>query len=309
MRVTVGICTWNRADLLDQTLSRMQPLEIPSGVDWELLVVNNNCTDDTDQVLQKHATQLPLRRLTETRTGLSNARNCVLDNAQGELILWTDDDVLVDPGWLSAYVDAARAWPDATYFGGPIEPWFQAEPPKWIHANLDLVGGTLALLDYGPETKPLVATKAPYGANMGMRTAAVRGRRFNPALGKTENQILPGEETTFFRALAAERHTGVWVGSARVRHYIPDDRLNKDRVVRFFEEMGKTEVMIEGVVGTRRIRGIPLYMIREYLHWQLREWALAPFQTRGWIMALIKSSYERGKIREILASRAVPVPE
>jgi glucosyl-dolichyl phosphate glucuronosyltransferase len=309
MRVTVGVCTWNRAALLDQTLSRMQALEIPSGVDWELLVVNNNCTDETDQVLQKQGQKLPLRRLSEPRPGLARARNCVMDEAQGDLLLWTDDDVLVDPGWLSAYVDAANAWPDATYFGGPIEPWFQSEPPKWIHANLDLVAGVFALLNYGPETRLLVAPKTPFGANMGMRAAAVRNRRFNPVLGKTENQILPGEETTFLRALAADGHAGLWVGSARVRHYVPEQRLKKDRIVRFFEEMGKTEVMIEGVEGTRRIRGVPLYMIRQYLRWQLREWALAPFQTRGWVIALIRSCIARGKIRELLASRTVPAGE
>ena len=44
--VSVVICTWNRAGLLDQTLARMRELHVPAGLAWELLVVNNNCTDD-----------------------------------------------------------------------------------------------------------------------------------------------------------------------------------------------------------------------------------------------------------------------
>src|SRR5262249_56770240 len=58
-RLTVAICTWNRAGLLDQTLGRLRELEIPPGTEWELLVVNNNCTDDTDAVVARHAGSLP----------------------------------------------------------------------------------------------------------------------------------------------------------------------------------------------------------------------------------------------------------
>src|SRR4051812_4932182 len=111
IRVTVAICTWNRSALLDRTLTSMRHLVIPEGVEWEILVVNNNCTDDTDDVLSRHFAGLPLRRVFEPRQGLSNARNAAIDVAAGELICWTDDDVLVDPGWLSAYVEAASRWP------------------------------------------------------------------------------------------------------------------------------------------------------------------------------------------------------
>ncbi len=79
MNVTVAICTWNRAKLLDQTLTRMQQLRIPANVAWELLVVNNNCTDDTDAIIAGHESALPLRRLFEPKPGLSNARNFAVD--------------------------------------------------------------------------------------------------------------------------------------------------------------------------------------------------------------------------------------
>ena len=59
--VSVAICTWNRAKLLDQTLTQMRQLRIPAGLTWELLVVNNNSTDDTDAVASRHASSLPLR--------------------------------------------------------------------------------------------------------------------------------------------------------------------------------------------------------------------------------------------------------
>src|SRR5689334_10974234 len=98
----------------------MKNLQIPTGVEWEVLVVNNNSTDNTDEVIGRHTTSLPLRRLHEPRQGQSNARNHALTEAAGELILWTDDDVLLGPEWIAQYVRAAMLHPKAAYFGGPI---------------------------------------------------------------------------------------------------------------------------------------------------------------------------------------------
>ena len=100
MFITVAICTWNRAILLDKTLTQMHRLCVPDDVEWELLVVNNNCSDDTDAVIGRHADILPIRRIHEMKTGLSNARNTAVHNAKGDYIIWTDDDVLVDEKWL-----------------------------------------------------------------------------------------------------------------------------------------------------------------------------------------------------------------
>src|ERR1700722_17754963 len=125
MLVTVAICTWNRAKLLDQTLAGMRRLHILAGHTWELLVVNNDSTDHTDEVIEKHSSDLPIRKLLEKRQGLSNARNCVLAHTRGDLLLWTDDDVLVEPDWLNAYVETALQNPNAVFFGGTVEPWFE----------------------------------------------------------------------------------------------------------------------------------------------------------------------------------------
>ncbi len=135
MLLTVAVCTWKRARRLDTILQNIYKLETPKDADWELLVINNNCTDDTDDVLSRHADHLPLRRLSEEKLGHCNARNCAIDGARGELIVWTDDDVLVDPQWLVAYAGAARSNPKASFFGGPIAPWFPVDPPAWVQAN------------------------------------------------------------------------------------------------------------------------------------------------------------------------------
>ena len=222
MLVTVSICTWNRAALLDQTLTRMQSLQIPSGVDWELLVVNNNCTDETDRVLEKHSSILPLRRLFQPQPGLSHARNLVLDSAQGDLLLWSDDDVLVDPCWVSAYLDAARTWPDAAFFGGPIEAWFEVEPPKWIRDNLDLLRSPYAVKNLADLSRPLRCGETIFGANMAFRRDRIDGLTFDVKLGPSPNSEVRGEETEFISELIKRGSIGVWVATAPVKHFIPE---------------------------------------------------------------------------------------
>src|SRR5207247_2899138 len=67
--ITIAICTWNRAAMLDRILAQLHALIVPPGVEYEVVVVNNNCTDDTDAILEKHAKQLPLRRSFEPTAG------------------------------------------------------------------------------------------------------------------------------------------------------------------------------------------------------------------------------------------------
>jgi glucosyl-dolichyl phosphate glucuronosyltransferase len=124
MLVTIAICTYNRAALLRNTLDRLGEAVVPDGIEVEVIIVNNNCTDGTAQLLRDYAGPLSLRAVFEPVAGVSNARNRVLSEAAGEYILWTDDDVLVDRDWIRAYAAAFRASPDAALFGGPIEPWF-----------------------------------------------------------------------------------------------------------------------------------------------------------------------------------------
>jgi glycosyltransferase involved in cell wall biosynthesis len=89
----------------------MTRLRIPRGAEWEILVVNNNCNDNTDEVIASFANRLPVQRVFEATPGHSHARNRAVTEAAGDLIVWTDDDVLVDPNWLTGYAEALPPTP------------------------------------------------------------------------------------------------------------------------------------------------------------------------------------------------------
>lgn len=304
MDLTVAVCTWNRASWLDRTLTRMRDLRVPPGLTWELLVVNNNCTDDTDAVLARHADALPLRRLFEPNQGLSHARNRAVSEARGQLVVWTDDDVLVEPDWLAAYAAAARAFPDAVYFGGPVEPWFEAAPPADLARHLPAVRAAFALVDYGPEMRPLAPDEAPFGANMAFRADVLASFRFDPRLGRTAARLIGDEETALLERLRAEGRQGVWVGPARVRHCIPAERATWAYVWRYYHGLGRTVTRRRGLPACPTLLGRPRWVVREYWTRRWTGWLLRQVGVSAWVGQYTRAAYLQGVLAEAADYRA-----
>src|SRR6187455_751958 len=132
MRVSICICTFNRARLLQQTLERVARAAVPNDVSLEVVVVDNNSSDDTPRVIEEAARSLPIRSVREMTPGIAAARNAAVRAAGGEIFLWLDDDVLIEPDWIQRYVSAVRANPGVSLFGGPVRPHFEGTPPSWV---------------------------------------------------------------------------------------------------------------------------------------------------------------------------------
>jgi glycosyltransferase involved in cell wall biosynthesis len=308
MTITVMICTWNRSHYLNQALGGMRTLQIPSGLDWEVLIINNNSTDNTDEIIARHQNALPIRRLFEPKPGKSSAANTGIRHAKGDLIVCTDDDVLVSPDWITEYVAAERQWPDAAYFGGTILPWFEVEPPRWIKEYLTL-RGPYSVLQHGPEVRPFLPSEAgPFGANMAIRAAVLREFSFDPRLGPKEDQILPADDGEFIARLKNAGHRGVWVGPATVRHHIAKELLTSRYIWQWYREHGRSLVLREGQTDVKRVAGVPLWALREHCTSRLSSWLLAPFKGERWVRAYTEAARTRGVIQETRALQNNPGP-
>ena len=270
MDITVAICTWNRSALLRQTLEQLTRLRIPREVSWELLIVNNNSTDATDDVVESFAGRLPVRCLAEPTPGKSHALNRAVRHACGRYILFTDDDALVDSDWVSAYIEAFRRWPDAAVFGGPIEPWFAGNPPSWLVRTFHQVEYAYAALDLGPEPRRLGGYDVPFGANMAMRMKEQREHLYDPQLGPRPDSGLRGEEITLVKRLLAGGATGWWVPGARVRHYIPGDRQTVSYIRQWYHGWGEYLARISPPSKSISLAGRPLWLWRQALETELR---------------------------------------
>lgn len=270
MRVSVCLCTWNRSSLLDQTLAGMRELTIPEGVEWEVVVVDNNSTDDTAEVLKRHEKQLPLVRLFESTTGQTHARNCALAQVRGDLVLWTDDDVKVPKHWLEAAIEGAARFPDAAGFAGSIRPWFPVAPdPALLEAFPALRDGFCGR-NLGAEPRLMAETEFAYGANMMFRARASQGLLFNTAIGHKGNYPGGGDDVEYQRRLRARGGNMAWIPEMSVEHYVDPSRMTLSYLAKFYYATGVADAMRSGVPEGSRLFGMPRYLVRVALERYLK---------------------------------------
>lgn len=289
MTVTVAICTWNRADLLDRTLAEFARLRVPAGVRWELVVVNNDCSDHTDAVIAKYATLLPLVRVFEKRAGQSFARNAALAVATGDYLLWTDDDVLVEPDWMAELLDAHKRF-DADLVFGRADPWWETAPPAWFGPAFH---GHFAVVDLAPAAALLTDRRVTgFGVNHSFRTAALRALGgFDVALGYKKGGGGAGEDIDIFQRAFDAGLRVAYTPRAGVGHFIPAARCAK-RFHRLRAWTGGVEhlsmLRAEAVAQAHlpTVAGVPRYFFR----WQL-----------GYVREYVAGVLRRQPVRAFLA--------
>lgn len=242
MFITIAICTLNRAESLRRVLDSLVAMHVPKDLLWEVVVVDNGCTDHTDQVIASFAPRLPIRRESEPQGGIARARNRAVDVAKGDYIAWTDDDTVVDPGWFTAYIEAFRRWPEAAVFGGPITPRYELPVADWLPACEHLLGHIYAVRDFG--NVPIRLSKKegvePFGANFATRTAEQRRVRFDTDLGMAPERGRISEETEMLAEIFANGAVGYWIPDARVEHCISHQRQTTAYIVYYFAARGET---------------------------------------------------------------------
>jgi hypothetical protein len=277
-------------------------MRIPPGLSWDLIVVDNGSNDTTPEVVRSFQLALPVRCLNESRRGLAIARNTAVRNAAGDLIIWTDDDVLVDLGWLEAYVNAARERPGDTFFGGQIDPHFVGTPPGWLAKGQGAVRPAFGYRGPRADGSSLRGgdrsnENLPFGANFAVRGAVQRAHQFREDLGWVGAGGLVGEETELLESLLAEGHTGSWVAGARVQHMIPPTRQTVAYLSGYYFRWGATQAkrMMEKRQEVPLLFGVPRYAIRivlqnEALFW-LTRYTRPP---TTWLKHLRTASMARG---------------
>ncbi len=299
MLVTVSICTWNRSNLLDQTLRRMTEMTVPDGIEWELILVDNNSTDDTPGVVGRFDGLLPIRYIVEPKAGLSNARNTAVRHANGTYVVWTDDDVLVDPGWLQSYVSGFKRYPDASIFGGPILPWFEGDGPDWLHLVFRDVDVAYAARDCGEIDSPMTESNIPFGANMGFRLSVLRERKFDPELGRVAGSMRGGEETAMVRDLLSHGYEGRWLGGAKVQHFIPRVRQTTRYLWDWYAGYGSMLVRLDTKTAGMSARARPRWIWRElFVSGSMFLWRRAWSGPSVWIGDLKRAAIASGQFRE-----------
>ena len=235
--LSVVICTRDRAASLERTLESLVAAAQRMARPWELVVVDNGSSDETPQVIASFADRLPVRGVREDAAGLSNARNAGVKQAQGEYIVWTDDDVVVDPGWLEGWAGGIEQAQDCAVFGGRALPVFEEPVQDWFVSNERHLQSLLAVRD-SREWTEVDVNHVPFGLNFAVRAVEQRAHPYDPELGVGPGRRLGGEEVAVIRAILREGGRGRWVWDALVRHMIPASRQSAAYIRRFYKAIG-----------------------------------------------------------------------
>jgi glycosyltransferase involved in cell wall biosynthesis len=252
MDATVLIATYNRASLLDETLQSLRAIRMSPGRTWDVIVVDNNSSDGTRAVVERHAGDfpVPVRYVFEAAQGRSSAMNAGIAAASGTIVAMTDDDVRVDAGWLDAACDALLdpRDPAVAYAGGPVMPLWETAPPAWLDLTRGDLWGTIAIQDHGDRLFVYEeARKVPLGANMAARRSLFAAiGAFRGDLGRSSGRLVLGQEVPELLARArAAGFTGLYVPAMRVHHHIPARRLTREYFRRWWFGKGVSRSAME----------------------------------------------------------------
>jgi glycosyltransferase involved in cell wall biosynthesis len=277
---SILICTYNRARLLRETLAALQAMTWPPDCRAEIVVVDNNSSDNTPLVIAeavRHST-VPVVALREQAQGKSFALNRGLKSVRGDIVALTDDDVWPNTDWLSRIVADFRERDVTFVFGKVLPRWSQLPPPEMLTPSAQDIWGPLALVDYGDVPLDYLTEstgqRLPIGANLAFaRDALVALGGWRTDLGKVNNTLISGEDHEIFIRL---RRHGLYAGyydpAVSVRHFVPADRLTRKYFRQWFFWHGKTQaLMLEDLhpgleMGhVPRIAGVPRFLYRQSL--------------------------------------------
>ena len=222
--ISLIIPTYNRSALLRQTVETFLAQDYPADK-WELLLVDNASTDDTWSVITKLASRDDrIRGLKESRKGAHFARNSGALAAKGEILYFTDDDMLAEPNLLSAIVEGFEADPKVASVTGKVLPRWDTEPPVWVLEHCR--NALLSLNDLGESL--IVSDDDPgvFSCHQAVkRDAFMRAGGFNP---DTNAGAFTGDNETGLNIKIKQLgFRFAYVGSAVTHHMIPKSRMTQ----------------------------------------------------------------------------------
>ena len=241
-KLSIVVATYNRAPYLLRTLESLARQTLSPGL-FEILVVNNNSSDNTPEVVAGFAgshPQLQVRMVTETSQGISYARNCGIASSVGQYIVFIDDDEEANPEFAKSYFCFFENNPGLDAAGGAVVPVYEAPLPAWYSYYIEkMITGAF---DLGDRMVPFRGKRYPGVGNSGFRRRLFdRFGNFNTALGRSGANPMGGEEKDFFMRVRAQGIRYYYVPGAEIYHITPASKLTRAYFERLTRMIGVSE--------------------------------------------------------------------
>ena len=240
--LSIIICTYNREKYIYGVLQSLAQNNFPTHL-YEIVLVNNNSTDTTEEkckAFQQDYPQVAFRYFIETNQGLSFARNRGIMEAQGDMLVFLDDDSFVNQDYLTNLDHYIKEYPDMIAFGGAITPLFETGvTPAWLSK---WTYSWVSAINLGNSVTLFTGNTYPIGANMGFKTAYFeKYGSFNTSLGRSKKNMMGGEEKDLFNRCDRKTEKIYYLPNLKVQHVIPENRTTKAYIKRLGEGIGMSE--------------------------------------------------------------------
>lgn len=264
--VTVLIATHDRAEETRATVERMLAA-LPADREVRIVVVDNNSTDSTKEVVRELAERGPVMYLFEPRPGKNCALNMALDTVElGRVVLFTDDDIDVEPGYFEAVLRACEEHPEASVFGGRQVPVWPGPVPGWA-LDPSILGWGFPILDLGPDARPFPGERNPIGGNLWVRREVFAdGLRYDEKFGPRPKNRIMGSEISFVQTLRRKGHVPLYWPAALTGHRMRPEEVTPKAIRKRAFRAGRTGPHLGGLRDTETLRRSPLV-------WRAKRWA------------------------------------
>lgn len=244
MELSIIISTYNNAVSLIRTLNSVAKQDADKAI-WECVVVNNNSTDNTAEMVAafaKEHSDINIKLVDEAQQGLSYARNRGIAEAEGQFLAFIDDDETINEGFVSAYLDLFHNH-GAFAGAGALKVRYDSARPKWMSYYTEKMIANP--LDLGDTIITITRTVTPTGGNMAFNREVfnIYGN-FDTSLGRKGQALLGGEENELFDRIRDLGERIIYTPYAIAYHHIADKKLTAE----YFDKLSY------GIGVSKRIR-------------------------------------------------------
>ena len=295
--LSVIICTYNREKYIAALLESIAANDLPKS-DYEIVLVDNNCTDNTHSVCEAFSSvhsDIRFRYVKETEQGLSAARNRGIKEAKGDILVYVDDDALVDSHYLRDYAEWFAAHPQTMACGGPIIPLYETQEPQWMTPYTKAL--LTAWMDYGDKVRVYPKGRYPGGGNAAYRKEVFdQVGLFNTNLGRKGGNLMGSEEKDIFDKMHALSMQVLYLPTPVLHHIIPQTKLESDYFNRLTRQIGISERQRTLAIGRSKYAR---RLLAEGVKWcgtivLLCLYTISFHPEKGWKLVVFRRNVTRG---------------
>jgi glycosyltransferase involved in cell wall biosynthesis len=258
MDLSVVFSTFKNEAILEKSLKIY--CNINTAYQWELIIIDNACRDETRQVIEQYKNKLPIVFLEQPKPGKNNALNKALPITKSKLILFTDNDILPNHDLIDICIDSASAYPEMKIFSGQILP--DRELPLWLDTTSHRICSALGIYNKGEQDKDIFPEDV-WGGNMLVKKEVfTNGVMFNTSVGPNGKDYVMGSETELLKRLQADGFKAMYLANSKVYHQIRDEQLSLDWLSQRALRSGKGSAF-NNEDNAIKLCGVPRYLFKK----------------------------------------------